>query len=44
LIFVLMVLFVPGGLSDVISNLWQKLFGKKDGKNKKFTTPEEIKS
>ena len=30
LIFVLMVLFVPGGLSDVIRNTWRYMFGKKD--------------
>jgi branched-chain amino acid transport system permease protein len=44
LIFVLMVLFVPGGLSDVISNLRQKIFGRKNNKNGKLTTAEELKS
>lgn len=43
MIFVLMVLFVPGGLSDVITNLWHKFFGKKDDKDGKLTTAEEVR-
>ncbi len=42
-IFVLMVLFVPGGLSDVITNFWHKFFGKKDDKDGKLTTAEEVR-
>jgi branched-chain amino acid transport system permease protein len=32
IIFVLMVLYVPGGLSDVIRNTWQYIFGRKETK------------
>jgi branched-chain amino acid transport system permease protein len=41
-IFVFMVLFIPGGLSEVIMNLKQRFFGKKDnnGGDKSATTEE----
>jgi branched-chain amino acid transport system permease protein len=41
-IFVLMVLYVPGGLSDVIMNVWQRFFGKKDNNGGKSATAEEV--
>jgi branched-chain amino acid transport system permease protein len=41
LIFVLMVLYVPGGLSDVIVNLWRRFFGKKNNNDCKSTAVEE---
>ena len=42
IIFVLMVLFVPGGLSDVLTNVWKKLFGKKDDNGRKTDRTEEV--
>lgn len=41
-IFVLMVLYVPGGLSDVIMNVWQRFFEKKDNNGGKSATAEEV--
>jgi branched-chain amino acid transport system permease protein len=43
-IFVIMVLFVPGGLSEVIMDLKQRLFGKKDNKGGKSAAKEELTS
>jgi branched-chain amino acid transport system permease protein len=43
-IFVFMVLFVPGGLSEVIMNLKQRLFGKKDNNSGKSAAKEEVTS
>jgi branched-chain amino acid transport system permease protein len=43
-IFVFMVLFIPGGLSEVIVNTWQRLFGKKDNNGGKSTASEEVTS
>ena len=43
-IFVLMVLYVPGGLSDVIMKLWRRLFGKKDNNGGKAAGVEEVTS
>jgi hypothetical protein len=37
-----MVLFIPGGLSEVILNLRQRLFGKKDGNGGKSAGAEEV--
>ena len=42
LIFVFMVLFIPGGLSEVILNLRQRLFGKKDNNGGKSAAAEEV--
>ena len=36
-----MVLFIPGGLSEVILNLRQRLFGKKDSNGGKSPAAEE---
>jgi branched-chain amino acid transport system permease protein len=44
LIFVLMVLYVPGGLSDVIMNLWRRFFGKKNINGSKSASTEEVTS
>jgi len=41
IIFVFMVLFIPGGLSEVIMNIRQRLFGKKDNNGRKSTVTEE---
>jgi branched-chain amino acid transport system permease protein len=41
-IFVLMVLYVPGGLSAVIMNVKQRFFGKKNNDGDKAATPEEM--
>lgn len=41
LIFVLMVLYIPGGLSGVIMEVWQRFFGKKDHNGGKSATAEE---
>ncbi|HPV50386.1 MAG TPA: branched-chain amino acid ABC transporter permease [Smithellaceae bacterium] len=41
LIFVLMVLYVPGGLSGVMMDVWQRLFGKKDPNGGKSAAAEE---
>jgi branched-chain amino acid transport system permease protein len=41
LIFVFMVLFIPGGLSEVIMNVRQRLFGKKEN-NGKSAAAEEV--
>jgi branched-chain amino acid transport system permease protein len=43
-IFVFMVLFIPGGLSEVIMNIRQRLFGKKDNNGGKSTAAEEVTS
>ncbi len=43
-IFVFMVLFIPGGLSEVIMNIKQRFFGKKDNNGGKSTTAEEVTS
>ena len=43
-IFVFMVLFIPGGLSEVIMNLKQRLFGKKDNNGGKYAAKEEVTS
>jgi len=43
-IFVLMVLYVPGGLSEVIMNIKQRFFGKKKNNGDKSATPEEVTS
>jgi branched-chain amino acid transport system permease protein len=42
IIFVLMVLFVPGGLSDVIMNVWHRFFGKKDNKGGESAATGEV--
>ena len=42
IIFVFMVLFIPGGLSEVIMNIRQRLFGKKDNNGRKSTVTEEV--
>ncbi len=42
IIFVFMVLFIPGGLSEVIMNIRQRLFGKKDNNGPKSTVTEEV--
>ncbi|HPC85639.1 MAG TPA: branched-chain amino acid ABC transporter permease [Smithellaceae bacterium] len=41
LIFVLMVLYVPGGLSGIIMDLWQRFFGKKDNNGGESAAAEE---
>jgi branched-chain amino acid transport system permease protein len=43
-IFVFMVLFIPGGLSEVIMNIRQRLFGKKDNNSGKSAAAEEVTS
>jgi branched-chain amino acid transport system permease protein len=43
-IFVFTVLFIPGGLSEVIMNIKQRFFGKKDNNGGKSTTTEEVTS
>jgi branched-chain amino acid transport system permease protein len=40
-IFVFMVLFVPGGLSEVIMKIQQRLFGKKNNNSINYITSEE---
>jgi branched-chain amino acid transport system permease protein len=42
IIFVFMVLFIPGGLSEVIVNIRQRLFGKKDNNGPKSIVTEEV--
>jgi branched-chain amino acid transport system permease protein len=42
LIFVLMVLYVPGGLSGVIMNIKQRFFGKKNNNGDKTAQAEEV--
>lgn len=42
IIFVFMVLFIPGGLSEVIMNIRQRLFGKKDHNGRKSNLTEEV--
>jgi branched-chain amino acid transport system permease protein len=42
IIFVFMVLFIPGGLSEVIMNIRQRLFGKKDNNGPKSIVTEEV--
>jgi branched-chain amino acid transport system permease protein len=44
IIFVLMVLYVPGGLSDVIKNIWQYFFGRKDAKGGESAAAEDLVS
>ena len=44
LIFVFMVLFIPGGLSEVITNTRQRFFGKKENNGSKVAGAEEITS
>jgi branched-chain amino acid transport system permease protein len=44
IIFVFMVLFIPGGLSEVIMNIRQRLFGKKDNNGRKSTVTQEMTS
>jgi branched-chain amino acid transport system permease protein len=44
LIFIFMVMFIPGGLSEVITNLRLRLFGKKNNNGDKSVTSEEISS
>jgi branched-chain amino acid transport system permease protein len=41
-IFILMVLFVPGGLSDVLTNTWKRFFGKKDEDGGKAKPAEDV--
>ena len=41
-IFIFMVLFVPGGLSDVLTNFWKRFFGKKDNNGDKADRAEEV--
>jgi branched-chain amino acid transport system permease protein len=41
LIFVFMVLFIPGGLSEVLMNIWQRMFGKKDSNGDRSAAAEE---
>jgi len=43
-IFVFMVLFVPGGLSEVIMNIKQRFFGNKNNNGDKSATSEEVTS
>jgi branched-chain amino acid transport system permease protein len=40
-IFVFMVLFIPGGLSEVLLNIQQRLFGKKDNSGERSAAAEE---
>ncbi len=40
-IFVFMVLFLPGGLSDVLTNGWKRFFGKKDDNGPRADRTEE---
>ena len=42
IIFVLMVLYVPGGLSDVIMNVWRRFSGKKNNNGGKSAASEEV--
>jgi branched-chain amino acid transport system permease protein len=42
LIFVLMVLYIPGGLSGVIMNIKQRFFGKKNNNGDKTAQAEEV--
>jgi branched-chain amino acid transport system permease protein len=42
LIFVFMVLFIPGGLSEVLMNIRQRLFGKKDNNGDRSAAGEEV--
>ena len=44
IIFVLMVLYVPGGLSDVIKKIWQYFFGRKDSKDGASPVAEDLAS
>jgi branched-chain amino acid transport system permease protein len=44
LIFIFMVMFIPGGLSEVITNIKQRLFGKKDNNGGKSAAAEEVSS
>jgi branched-chain amino acid transport system permease protein len=44
LIFIFMVLFVPGGLSDVIMKAWRRLSGKKENNGGKSVQAEEVAS
>ena len=44
LIFVLMVLYLPGGLSEVIRNVWRHLFSKKDPAGGEPAATEELAS
>jgi ABC-type branched-subunit amino acid transport system permease subunit len=44
LIFVFMVLFIPGGLSDVMMNIRQRLFGRKDNSDGQSAAVEEVTS
>jgi branched-chain amino acid transport system permease protein len=41
-IFIFMVLFIPGGLSEVVMNIRQRFFGKKDNNGSKATASEEL--
>jgi len=41
-IFIFMVLFIPGGLSEVVMNIRQRFFGKKDNNGGKATASEEL--
>ena len=43
-IFVFMVLFIPGGLSEVIMNIRQRFFGRKDNNGGKSAVTEEVQS
>jgi branched-chain amino acid transport system permease protein len=42
-IFVFMVLFIPGGLSEVLLNIQQRLFGKKDNNGGRSAAAEEVR-
>lgn len=42
LIFVFMVLFIPGGLSEVLLSIQQRLFGKKDNNGGRSAAAEEV--
>jgi branched-chain amino acid transport system permease protein len=42
IIFVLMVLYVPGGLSVVIMNVWRRFSGKKNNNGGKSAAAEEV--
>jgi branched-chain amino acid transport system permease protein len=44
IIFVLMVLFIPGGLSEVITNMRQRFFGKRNNNGAKSAAVEGITS
>lgn len=43
-IFIFMVLFIPGGLSEVVMNMLQRFFGKKDNNGSKSAASEEVTS